>query len=122
MFKKHLNRAKLQAHIAQLRPRIQFWTFVGSQSVQDIYQRVEKAYQLFFKHHKTVVRTPNFKKVRTYKSFTLKQAGYKFLGGNLVKIGSKVYYYIAIRTIEMIQKNPLNLISKQSLSTPLPLF
>ncbi len=61
--------------------------------MQNIFQRIEKAYQLFFKHYKKGVRPPGFKKVRRYKSFTLKQAGYKFLGGNRIKIGSKVYQY-----------------------------
>jgi putative transposase len=55
---------------------------------------------LFFKHHKKGVRPPNFKKVRKYKSFTLKQAGYKFLGGNRIKIGNKVYQYWKSREIE----------------------
>jgi putative transposase len=32
--------------------------------------------------------------------FTLKQAGYKFLGGNRVKIGSRVYQYWNSREIE----------------------
>jgi putative transposase len=68
--------------------------------VQDICQRIEKAYQLFFKHHKKGVRPPNFKKVSKYKSFTLKQAGYKFLGGNRIKIGSRVYQYWNSREIE----------------------
>ncbi|MEG4346346.1 transposase [Microcoleus sp. A003_D6] len=68
--------------------------------MQDICQRIERAYQLFFKHHKKGVRPPGFKKVRKYKSFTLKQAGYKFLGGNRVKIGSKVYQYWNSREIE----------------------
>ncbi|MEJ6482264.1 transposase [Nostoc punctiforme UO1] len=97
---KHLNCAKLQAHIAKLRKRKEFWQSVGSQAVQDICQRIEKAYQLFFKHHKKGVRPPNFKKVKKYKSFTLKQAGYKFLGGNRVKIGSRVYQYWNSREIE----------------------
>ena len=97
---KHLNCAKLQAHIAKLRKRNPFWKLVGSQAVQDICQRIEKAYQLFFKHHQKGVRPPNFKKVRKYKSFTLKQAGYKFLGGNRIKIGSKVYQYWNSRDIE----------------------
>lgn len=93
MFKKHLNCAKLQAHIAKLRKRNPFWQLVGSQAVQDICQRLEKAYQLFFKHHKKGVKPPGFKKVKKYKSFTLKQAGYKFLGGNRVKIGNRIYQY-----------------------------
>ncbi|MCY7276323.1 MAG: transposase [Phormidesmis sp. CAN_BIN44] len=97
---KHLNCAKLQAHIAKLRKRKAFWQTVGSQAVQDICQRIEKAYQLFFKHHKKGVRPPNFKKVRRYKSFTLKQAGYKFLSGNWIKIGNRVYQYWNSREIE----------------------
>ena len=97
---KHLNCAKLQAHIAKLRKRNPFWKLVGSQAVQDICQRIEKAYQLFFKHHKKGVRPPNFKKVRRYKSFTLKQAGYKLLGGNRIKIGDRVYQYWNSRAIE----------------------
>jgi putative transposase len=100
MFKKHLNRAKLQAHIAELRKRNPFWQSVGSQAVQDICQRIEKAYQLFLKHHKKGVRSPGFKKVRKYKSFTLKQAGYKFLGGNRIEIGNKVYQYWNSREVE----------------------
>ena len=100
MWGKHLNCAKLQSHIAKLRKRKEFWQLVGSQAVQDICQRIEKAYQLFFKHHKKGVRPPNFKKVRRYKSFTLKQAGYKFLGGNRIKIGSRVYQYWNSREIE----------------------
>jgi putative transposase len=100
MFGKHLNGAKLQKHIAKLRKRIAFWQLVGSQAVQDICQRIDKAYQLFFKHHKRGVRPPSFKKVRRYKSFTLKQAGYKFLGGNRIKIADRVYQYWNSREID----------------------
>jgi putative transposase len=97
---KLLNCAKLQSHIAKLRKRNQFWQKVGSQAVQDICQRIEKAYQLFFKHHQKGVKPPGFKKVKKYKSFTLKQAGYKFLGGNRIKIGNRVYQYWNSREIE----------------------
>ena len=85
MWGKHLSCAKLQSHIAKLRKRNPFWQSVGSQAVQDICQRIEKAYQLFFKHNKKRkvcasrfpgaelckkgVRPPGFKKVRKYKSF-----------------------------------------------------
>ncbi|HYW20709.1 MAG TPA: transposase [Nodularia sp. (in: cyanobacteria)] len=100
MWSKHLNCAKLQAHIAKLRKRNPFWQSVGSQAVQDICQRIDKAYQLFFKHNKKGVRPPGFKKIKKYKSFTLKQAGYKFLGGNRVKIGSKIYQFWKSREIE----------------------
>jgi len=100
MWGKHLNCAKLQSHIAKHRLRKDFWQLVGSQAVQDICQRIDKAYQLFFKHNKKGVRPPGFKKVKKYKSFTLKQAGYKFLGSNRVKIGNRVYQFWKSRDIE----------------------
>jgi putative transposase len=104
MWGKHLNCAKLQAHIAKQRKRHPFWQSVGSQAVQDICQRIEKAYQLFFKHNKKGVKPPGFKKVRKYKSFTLKQAGYKFLGTNRIKIGQRIYQFWQSREIEGIVK------------------
>lgn len=104
MWGKHLNCNKLKGHIARLRRRNLFWQLVGSQAVQDICERIEKAYQLFFKHHKKGVRPPSFKKVKKYKSFTLKQAGYKFLSGNRVKIGRRVYQYWNSRPIEATVK------------------
>ncbi|MDZ8262466.1 transposase [Nostoc sp. ChiQUE01b] len=100
MWGKHLSCAKLQSHIAKLRKHNPFWQSVGSQAVQNICQRIEKAYQLFFKHSNKGVRPPRFKKVKKYKSFTLKQAGYKFLGGNRVKIGSQVYQFCQSSKIE----------------------
>lgn len=97
---KHLSCAKLQSHIAKLRNRKPFWQSVGSQAVQDICQRIEKAYQMFFQRHQKGVRPPGFKKVKKYKSFTLKQAGYKFLGDNRVKIANRVYQFWKSREIE----------------------
>jgi putative transposase len=55
---------------------------------------------LFFKHPKQGVKPPGFKKVKKYKSFTLKQSGYKFLGGNRVKIGKRVFQFFKSREIE----------------------
>lgn len=128
MWSKHLNCAKLQSHIAKLRQHNSFWQLVGSQAAQDICQRIEKAYQLFFKHNKKGVRPPNFKKVKKYKSFTLKQAGYKFLGGNRIKIGNKVYQFWKSREVEgtvktlTIKRTPLGelfmIIVVDSPSTP----
>ena len=87
LFKKSVNKFALQKHIAKLRNKNAYWKQVGSQAVQDIVSRIDKAYQAFFKRHNKGVRPPSFQKVRTYKSFTMKQAGYKFLDGNRIKIG-----------------------------------
>ncbi|MDJ0898115.1 MAG: transposase [Xenococcus sp. MO_188.B8] len=114
IFGKHLNLYKLMKHIAKLRKRIKYWQQVGSQAVQDICQRIDKAYKLFFKQSKSGTRPPNFKKTRKYKSYTLKQAGYKFLADNKVRIGNKVYKFSKSRELKgkvktlTVKRNPLD--------------
>jgi putative transposase len=100
LFNSYLNKNQLMKHIAKLRNKNEYWQLVGSQSVQDIVQRIDRAYQLFFKHHKKGVRPPNFRKKIKYKSFTLKQAGYKFLANNHIKIGRRIYKFWKSREIE----------------------
>lgn len=100
MFKKHLNKYHLMKHIAKLRKKIPYWQIVGSQAVQNICDRIQKAYELFFKFSKRGVRPPSFCKSKKYKSFTLKQAGYKLLGSNRIKIGKIVYKFHLSREIE----------------------
>lgn len=100
-------------HLAKLRNKNECWQLVGSQATQDIVQRIDRAYQLFFKHHKKGVRPPNFRKRIKYKSITLKQAGYKFLDGNQLRIGKRIYKFWKSREIEgkiktvTVKRNPL---------------
>jgi putative transposase len=71
---------RLKSHIAHLRMHTQryvWWKKVGSQSVQDVIERLDTAYQRFFTHLSK--HPPKYKKVRERKSFTLKQAGWKLL-------------------------------------------
>ena len=113
LFGKHLNKNKLMKHIAKLRNKNEYWQLVGSQGTQDIVQRIDRAYQLFFKHHKKGVRPPNFRKRIKYKSITLKQAGYKFLDSDGLRVGKRIYKFWKSRDIEgkiktiTIKRNPL---------------
>jgi putative transposase len=100
---KHLNQYALMRHITKLKklPRYAHWNLVGSQAIQDIVQRIEKAYKLFFGNRKHKIRTspPSFKKVKKYSSFTLKQVGWKLLDGNKVYIQGRVYKYSKSRDL-----------------------
>ncbi len=96
MFNKHLNKYQLMKHIAKLRKKNSFWQLVGSQAVQDICDRIDRAYLLFFKQFQQGTRPPSFCKSKKYKSFTLKQAGYKLLGSNRIRIGSTVYKFFKL--------------------------
>ena len=107
---KHLNRYALMKHLTRLksRPHYAWLNDIPSQALQDIVQRIEKGYDLFFKsvrgQIKLKVRPPSFKKSRHYKIFTLKQAGYKFLpdkkpGTGRLRIGRKVYKFAKDREL-----------------------
>jgi len=102
---KHLNQYALMKHLTKLKklPKYSWLKLIPSQALQDIVQRIEQGYQLFFKSVRgeigIKVGPPSFKKSRKYKSYTLKQAGYKFLDGNRIKIGGKVYKFAQDREL-----------------------
>ena len=104
LFGKSLNKYQLQKHIVKLkrRPDHEYWSLVGSQAIQDITDRIQRSYILFFSNLKRKIKCspPGFKKVKRYKSFTLKQAGYEFYGDNKVRIGNNIYKFSKSREIE----------------------
>lgn len=109
LFGTSLNMYKLQKHLTKLKklPKFSYLKEIGSQAVQDITQRIDRAYKLFFRNLKLHIRTapPSFKKVRKYKSFTLKQAGWKLCQeDNSVIIGKQRYRYSKSREISGIVK------------------
>ena len=82
--------------------RFAHWNMLGSQAIQDIANRIDKAYKLFFRNQKHGIKsgTPNFKKRRNYKSFTLKQAGHKLLDSNKIKLGIQTFKYFKSQDIQ----------------------
>ena len=97
LFGKSLNLYRLQKHITKLKKMVRytFWKEVGSQAIQDITERIDKAYKLFYSNLARKVRTapPKFKKVAKYHSFSLKQAGYKYVGNNVITIQGRQYKF-----------------------------
>jgi putative transposase len=103
LFGKGLPKAKLQTHLAKLRNgRFPRWKAVGSQSVQAITDRLYLSWEAFFKGD--IKRPPTFCKRRKYRSFTLKQAGYKVIGHGRIKILGKAYRFNQSRAITGLVK------------------
>lgn len=105
LFHKKLNLYILQKHLTKIKkiPRFSYLKEIGSQAVQDITQRIDKAYKLFFRNLKHKIRTapPSFKKIKKYKSFTLKQAGWKLDEDNhKIIINNQHYHYFKSRPIQ----------------------
>ena len=104
IFKKYLNKNKLQKHLVKLKklPQFNYLLEIGSQAVQDITDRIDRAYRLFFRNINRKIRSspPSFKKIRKYKSFTLKQAGWKLDEENYTLIiNGQNYRYFQSRKI-----------------------
>jgi len=104
LFKKSLSMYELQKHITKLKARAKYkhWNNLNSQAIQDITERIDKAYKLFFRNNKQKIKSspPNFKSRKKYKSYTLKQTGYKILDNNSIKLGNKIYKYFKDRQIQ----------------------
>jgi len=95
----------MQKHIAKLRmkiPRYRHWKDLGSQAVQEVSDRYEKTYQRFFAKQG---RLPRFRKVKKYRSFTLKQASWKLEDETPKKRHRKLK--IGKTTYKMVYHRPL---------------
>ncbi len=106
MYGKSLNKFRLQKHLAKLKKldKYSFWKKVDAQAIQDITDRIERAYKTFFDNCRKTTKTrkvspPSFQRVRNYSSFTLKQTGYSLLSGNQVRIREKIYKYHKSRDV-----------------------
>ena len=106
MCHKHLSANKLKVHLTKVRkrPGKEHWRELGSQSIQDVVERIERSYDAFFdakrEHRSGRHSIPHFCKRENYSSFTLKQAGYKFHDGNHITILGRDYKYVAHRPYE----------------------
>lgn len=104
IFGKYLKRNFLQKHLVKLKKlsKFNFLCGLNSQAIQDVTDRIDRAFQLFFRNVKRKIRCspPNFKKIKNYKSFTLKQSGWKFDEENkILQVGGQSFKYFQSRKI-----------------------
>ena len=104
LFHKSLNKFKLQKHLVKLKKRENFsyWNQIPSHAIQDITERVSRAYKLFFGNLKRKVRTapPRFQKVKKYKSFSYNMVGKNIIIGNQIKIAGEFYKFFKSREVK----------------------
>ena len=103
LYHKSLNKFQLQKHLTKLKRlnKYQNWKHLGSQAIQQITERIDLAYQKFFKKQGGL---PSFKKSIKYKSFTLKgNVGYK-LNGNVICLHGYDFKFSKNQTINFDDK------------------
>jgi len=106
LYGRHLNKFQLQKHLTKLKKRdkYSFWKQVPSQSIQQITERIDEAYKRFFDCAKVKtsfrVSPPNFKKIKKYRSYTLKGIiGYK-IENNVISLNGYQYKFWLSRPIK----------------------
>jgi putative transposase len=93
-YKGYIGYLRLKRHVTRLKQWARFahWSGLGSQAIQNIVWRIDQGYQKFFRQENR--RPPTFRKRHKYHSFTLTQAGWKYLGGNRLTIAGRLYKLI----------------------------
>jgi len=98
IFGKYIHKNRLKNQLVKIKKRSKFahWKQLGSQSLQDVVDRIDHGYQKFFRRENK--RPPSFRKMKKFRSFTLTQSGWK-LNEESVTIGKKVYKFFKSREI-----------------------
>lgn len=107
VYGKYANKYAVMKHMAKLRRRggsSEYLRKLDAQALQNICDRHDNTYQEFFKWVKTRQGRrkgpPRFKRVKLYKSFTLKQTSWEFLGGKKIRLGQYVYKFSKCREVQ----------------------
>ena len=103
LFKKHPSANRLKMLLPKLKRtrRLSWLKELPSQALQDVVERIDRAYKRFFKERKKARRCgkPHFKQPENYKSFTLKQAGWELVGEHALQIGDNTFKFHKSRKI-----------------------
>ena len=103
LFKKHPSANRLKKLLPKLKRTRRFlWIKnLPSQALQDVVERIDRAYKGFFERRKEGKKAgrPYFKRSSSYKSFTLKQAGWELVGEHSLRIGDFVFKFHKSREI-----------------------
>lgn len=104
LFHKTLNKYKLQKHLAKIKKltKYSYWKKLPSHAIQNITDRIDNSYKLFWENLKKKRKTspPKFKKLRKYRSFSYNMVGKRIIKDNTIKIAGNKYKFFKSREIE----------------------
>ena len=104
LFHKSLNKYQLQKHLTKLKklPKHSYWQEIPAHSIQDITDRIDKGYKLFWDNLKRKRKTapPKFKSWRKYRSFSYNMVGQNIVKDHTIKVAGNKYKFFKSREIE----------------------
>ena len=99
----YLSTYRIQQHLTKLKKtqRYSWMRNIPSQALQQIAERIDAGYQKFFdmKSLGRKVSPPKFKRVRSYRSFTLKQAGWRITDTGRIVLCGRNYRFAESRPV-----------------------
>ena len=99
----YLSPYRIQQHLTKLKKtqRYAWMRNIPSQALQQIAERIDAGYQKFFdmKSLGRKVSPPKFKRVRDYRSFTLKQAGWRITDTGRIVLCGRNYRFAESRPV-----------------------
>jgi putative transposase len=96
VYRRHLGKNRPQAHLSKLKHRrFPRWNELNSQAIQQVADRIYLGYQKFFASAKSgrPARRPTFKKPSRFRSFTLKQTGWKLGEGGRISLQGRLFRF-----------------------------
>lgn len=103
LYHKSLNKYMLQKHLAKLKklPAYSYWKGIPSHAIQDIADRIDKGYKLFWDNLKRKKKTapPKFRSWRKYRSFSYNMVGQSIVKDNTIKVAGNKYKFFKSREI-----------------------
>ena len=104
LYHKSLNRFRLNRHITKLKKldKFAYWKDLQSHAIQDITDRIDKGYKLFWGNLKRKKKTspPKFKPWRKYRSFSYNEVGKNAIKDNTIKIAKNKYKFFKSREVD----------------------
>ena len=104
LYHKSLGRYQLQNYLARLKKtkKYQYWQDIPAHAIQDVNNRIDNGYKLFWSNLKRKKKTapPKFKSWRKYRSFSYDMVGKGIIKGNTIKIAKNKYKFFKSREVE----------------------
>jgi putative transposase len=108
LYKKTVSHFKLKRHLTKLkRTKYTWWNEINSQTLQDICERIDKGYSLFFSLRKKgnkKIGLPKFKNKHKYKSLTYTQSGWNFDGEHTIEVQGRSFKFHKSREITNVKR------------------
>ena len=104
LFHKSLNKYKLSTHLTKIKKLLKYscWQEIPSHAIQDVTDRIDKGYKLFWGNLKRKKKTapPKFKSWRKYHSFSYNMVGQGIVKDNTIKVAGNKYKFFKSREID----------------------